>query len=184
MLKNPAVRMSVLGIALIGSAAAFYFMSPLFMSDGMDNLYPTLAYMPTHTPAPPTATPTPTAIPTDTEAPQPLSLASGAFYDIVHQGSGTAVVYQLGDQLTLNLQGFEVEEGPDLHVYLYADENIPTQSGVDLPGEYVDLGALQSPSGDQSYIVPPDLSIADYHSVVIWCVPYSVPFSGAILQAP
>jgi len=58
--------MTVLGITLLGSAAAFYFIAPVFVREQPLARYPTLAYMPTRTPRPPTETPAPSSTPTAT----------------------------------------------------------------------------------------------------------------------
>ncbi|MCI0860900.1 MAG: DM13 domain-containing protein, partial [Chloroflexi bacterium] len=38
--------------------------------------------------------------------------------------------------------------------------------------------------GDQNYELPVDLDLSNYGSVVIWCVPFRVPFNAAPLSAP
>jgi hypothetical protein len=197
MLKMPLIRLAVLGLMLLGSALAFYLISPLFVraSFGYDG-WPTLGYMPTRTPRPATAT----LAPTDTQTPQPLIvdtdisallegenallLAQGDFYAVAHQGSGTAKTYQVNDGgLVLRLEGFEVEDGPDLHVYLTTQDPVENISGSELP-DSIDLGELMSLIGDQTYELPEGLDLTNYRSVVIWCVPFQVPFIAASLQTP
>ncbi|HLD92847.1 MAG TPA: DM13 domain-containing protein [Anaerolineales bacterium] len=196
MLKQPLIRIGVLGFMLLGSALAFYIISPLFVraTIGYEG-WPTLGYMPTRTPRPATAT----SEPTQTETPQPLTsefdvtllegdasvrLTEGEFYPVAHEGSGTAIVYQIDENdLVLILDEFEVEDGPDLHVYLTSEETIENTSGDDLADGF-DLGELKGLDGDQSYDIPSTLDLSEYNSVVIWCVPYQVPFAAAPLQAP
>jgi hypothetical protein len=48
----------------------------------------------------------------------------------------------------------------------------------------VDLGELKGNIGDQNYDVPLDVDIENYQSVVIWCVPFRVPFSAALIASP
>lgn len=194
MLKRPAIRFAVLGVALLGSATAFYVIAPLFVSEAPLYSYPTLAFMSTRTPLPPTETPLPTE--TATPTPVQLSLASvvdvasamvvaqGEFQPLVHAGEGTASIYtDASDQYVLVLEDFVVEEGPDLHVYLAVEDPLPNQEGVELD-EPVDLGELKLVDGEQSYLIPPDIPLDEYQSVLIWCVPYEVPFIGAALDAP
>ena len=103
---------------------------------------------------------------------------------MAHSGRGTANVYQVQNVgLVLRLEEFEVEDGPDLHVYLTSQETVENTSGVDLP-DGLDLGELKGLSGDQAYELPADLDLTQYHSIVIWCVPYQVPFIAAPLQTP
>lgn len=196
MLKKPLIRLAVLGLMLLGSAMAFYLMSPLFVrATTSENGWPTLGYMPTRTPRPATAT----LVPTDTETPQPVTLesdfsllegdtalllAQGVFYSVAHAGRGTANVYQVEDiGLVLRLEEFEVEDGPDLHVYLTTQDTVENTSGVDL-ADGLDLGVLKGLSGDQNYELPAGIDLTAYKYVVIWCVPYQVAFAAAPLQAP
>lgn len=192
MLKRPLIRLAVLGLMLLGSAMAFYLISPLFVraSFGFDG-WPTLGYMPTRTPRPATETPAPTetAQPTATDADiatllegdSALVLAQGGFYAVAHEGSGTANLYQTEQGPVLRLEEFEVEDGPDLHVYLTAQDPVENTSGVEL-ADGLDLGELKGLSGDQSYELPEGIDLTDYKSVVIWCVPFQVPFLAAPLD--
>jgi hypothetical protein len=197
MLKQPLIRLAVLALMLLGSALAFYLISPLFVqatfgSDG----WPTLGYMPTRTVRPATATQTPedtaTALPvvsesevtTMLEGEGALLLAQGDFYNVAHIGQGAASLYEAeGFGLVLRLEGFSVEDGPDLHVYLTSQNPVENFSGSELPDGF-DLGVLKNISGDQIYDIPEDLNLRSYSSVVIWCVPFQVPFIAAYLDAP
>lgn len=196
MLKRPAVRMAVLGVALLGSATAFYFIAPVFVGDAGNGRYPSLAYMPTRTPRPPTDTPLPTEtatqLPTETptmtvqlsivDLTSATLVARGEFYPLVHSGSGEAYLHQVDDELVLSLSSdFQVEDGPDLHVYLAAQDPIPNESGEDLAGA-LDLGELIALEGEQTYVLPDGVQLDDYQSVVIWCVPFEVPFIAAPIE--
>jgi hypothetical protein len=191
------IRLAVLGLMLLGSALAFYLISPLFVraTFGEDG-WPTLGYMPTITPKPATATPAPTQ--TDTpqtvmsqtdltsllEGDSSLLLAQGDFYTVAHNGDGTVKIYQVEEiGFVLRLEEFLVEDGPELHVYLTTADPVENTAGVDL-ADAVDLGELKALSGDQTYEIPADLDLTSYHSVVVWCVPYQVPFIAAPIRAP
>jgi hypothetical protein len=84
--------------------------------------------------------------------------ATGA--DASHQGSGRATIVQREDgDLVLELEDFSVTDGPDLHVYLVG---AAAPASGDALGEFVDLGLLRSPMGDQAYDIPstsPSLSV-------------------------
>lgn len=196
MLKRPVVRMAVLGITLLGSATAFYFIAPVFMREAAASAYPYLAYMPTRTPRPPTDTPLPpetsTPIPTETATMTvqlsivDLSVATlvarGEFYSVAHSGSGEAYLHEVDGELVLSLSSdFQVEDGPDLHVYLSTDDPVSNESGEDLAGA-LDLGELIALEGEQTYALPEGLQLDDYGSVVIWCVPFEVPFIAAPIE--
>jgi hypothetical protein len=197
MLKKPIIRLAVLGLMLLGSALAFYLISPLFVRATFgEDAWPTLGYMPTLTPKPATQT----LAPTQTETPQTvmsqidltrllegdtsLILAQGDFYTVTHDGGGVAKFYQVEELgIVLRLEEFLVENGPELHVYLTSADPVENTTGVDL-SDAVDLGELKALSGDQTYEVPADLDLTSYQSVVIWCVPYKIPFIAAPIQSP
>lgn len=112
------------------------------------------------------------------------AVASGQFADVStrYQASGSAVIAQANDGRTvLQLTNFSVTPGPDLEVWLVADAN-PGSSSEVLASEWVSLGLLQSPNGDQAYEISSDIDISDYGSVVIWCEDFSVLFSVATLR--
>ena len=114
----------------------------------------------------------------------PVALRQGSFYSIAHDGSGRATVYQLADgSRILRFESFEVLNGPDLHVYLAPIDPVPNSVGAEIPGS-VDLGKLKGNIGDQNYDLPPDLDLAGFKSVVIWCQPFRVPFAAAALATP
>jgi hypothetical protein len=99
--------------------------------------------------------------------------------DSFHQGAGDAGVYELPDgTYILRLDEFTVTNGPDLHVLLATGTNPTGQSDL---GEYLDLGKLKGNLGNQNYELPPGVDISEYHSVVIYCLPFHVIFSTAPL---
>lgn len=99
--------------------------------------------------------------------------------DSFHQGSGSATIYQQGNQRVLRFEDFEVTNGPDLHVILSTNPD-PASSG-DI-GEYIDLGQLKGNQGSQNYEIPNDVDLSQYQSVVIYCMPFHVVFSTATLN--
>jgi hypothetical protein len=151
---------------------------------------PTPAASPTVEPAAPTptseqaASPAPTPQPSETPA-AAVALLSGAFVkgEVAVQGSYTldpvAGVLRLSDD-------FHVAPGPDLFVILsgagdltldfHAFSQLVTQSAK------LTLGPLASPSGAQTYNIPPGAGLAAFKTVVIWCETYSVEFAAAPLN--
>ena len=90
-------------------------------------------------------------------------------YDVV----GTATVLTDGsEQRFLRLEDFNTPNGPDLKVYLRADD-----------GSFVSLGDLQGNIGNQNYEIPPDVDLTVFNSVDIWCERFSVGFGLAGLSA-
>jgi hypothetical protein len=148
--------------------------------------------MPTRTPRQATAT----SVPTETETSAPLTLetdfsllegetalllAQSEFYSVAHTGRGTINLYQVQELgLVVRLEDFEVEDGPDLHVYLTSQDPVENRTGIDLP-DGLDLGVLRGLTGDQNYELPEGIDLNNYKSIVIWCVPYQVPFAAAPL---
>ena len=101
-----------------------------------------------------------------------VTLFSGDFsgnsrYEI----TGQALVLNDGtDERFLRFENFESNNGPDLKVYLRADD-----------GEFVSLGDLKGNIGDQNYVIPADVDLDNFSTVEIWCERFSVGFGQAPL---
>jgi len=78
----------------------------------------------------------------------------------------------------LTLTDFEVDNGPDLRVYLVTG----AATGEGDVGEVADLGALKGNRGDQQYTVPGRIDTRRYDTAVIWCRAFSVNFAAARLN--
>lgn len=137
---------------------------------------PMLTPPPPASPEPAAAAPAASATPAPAEA---VVLSSGMFgtFDPVHSGSGSATIYQLADgRRILRFENFQVNNGPDLHVYLA--ERAP--SGIlDSHGADFTLGPLKGNVGNQNHEIPPEVDLSQYTAVVIWCLPFSVNFTAA-----
>jgi len=121
---------------------------------------------------------------TETDSPamvisQAVEKRSGSFteIDLVHRGSGQALVLETKTGPLLQLDNFKVTPGPDLFVYLSKNQDIKNTKDL---GEFISLGKLKSSRGNQQYALPEDYQ--DYHSVVIWCRAFGVLFSVAELR--
>ena len=115
----------------------------------------------------------------ETEAEAEWTLVSeGQFQDAdnAHHGSGTASIFQQGDQRVLRFENFKVTNGPDLHVMLV--ENIAAGNHDEI-GNYVDLGKLKGNMGNQNYEIAAEIDISQYEGVMIYCVPFHVVFARA-----
>ncbi len=92
-----------------------------------------------------------------------------------YSAAGTAILQVEGTRATLRFgSDFQTQSGPGLFVYLSPNENNVTGG--------VNLGGLQSTSGEQSYAIPESVNTADMHFAIIYCMPFSVPFGAAPLQ--
>jgi hypothetical protein len=106
-------------------------------------------------------------------------LETGSFQPVAHSVSGTARTIRRGrGGNVLTLTDFEVDNGPDLRVYLVAGP-ARDESEVD---DFEDLGALKGNKGNQQYELPRGLDLDRYSTVVIWCRAFSVNFARAPLR--
>ena len=97
--------------------------------------------------------------------------------DDFHFGSGGARIVESADgSLSLVLEDFSVQNGPDLFVYVSPDADgwVP---------EAVNLGELKATDGTFSYEIPPEVSAQDIASAVVWCKAFGVLFATATLDA-
>ena len=120
-----------------------------------------------------------------TREPSPLKLKVGSFRDAdnFHRGSGQATIYRGPDgSHLLRLENLNVTNGPDLRVILTPHED-PTRGNEVKTTGYVELGKLKGNKGNQNYPIPDDVNIDAQASVVIYCEPFSVVFSVAMLRA-
>jgi len=111
-------------------------------------------------------------------------LASGQFRDAdrAHKGAGDAtLVKKIDGSIEIQLENFEVTNGPDLALYVSSSSTIEKAS--DVTGSiWTNIGKLKGNKGNQVYRLPEDVNIDDVKSVVIWCQAFSVLFSVATLN--
>ena len=107
-----------------------------------------------------------------------VELASAELEPLAHgPASGTARAIRLpgGDRVLTLSDGFEVDNGPDLRVYL-------TTSDGESAGDFVDLGELKGNKGDQQYRIPERVDLGTHSTVSVWCRAFSVGFARARLS--
>ena len=86
---------------------------------------------------------------------------------------GNASVLNDGtDQRFLVFENFVSDNGPDLKVYLRADN-----------GEFISLGDLTGNIGNQNYEIPVDVDLSVFRNVEIWCERFNAGFGVATLAA-
>jgi hypothetical protein len=113
------------------------------------------------------------------------TIAIGTFREgnPAHPGSGKVEILRTADgQNIVRLVGLSTLPGPDLFVYLVADPD--PLFPEDVTGEFRSLGMLKGHLGDQNYVVPKDVDLSRWGSVVVWCVLYSVPFAVSTIETP
>jgi hypothetical protein len=114
----------------------------------------------------------------------PMVVTKGAFKGLAHETKGLASIYQLPDgKRTLRLTNFETSNGPDVHVYLVADDVDKGNDSIKEAG-YIDLGSMKGNKGDQNYAIPADADLNKFKIVTIWCARFGVNFGQAALAAP
>jgi len=72
---------------------------------------------------------------------------------------------------------FKTKNGPDLKIYL-SKHSIESLSSQDVDQTAVRLSVLKSHKGPQSYVIPSDVNLNDFKSVVIQCEAYTVLWGG------
>jgi hypothetical protein len=160
--RRPDFRLPVMGAFLLTAAAAgAYLGRSQFVDDVVDERVVSVSRTP----------------PSD-GAPRNVLLSRGSFEPVAHAARGTARVIRTPRGRVLTLTAFEVDNGPDLRVYL-VDGAARSEAEVD---EYQDLGALKGNKGDQQYTLPRGVELDGPHTVVIWCRAFSVNFARAPLS--
>jgi hypothetical protein len=154
-------------LAGLVAVLALYQPQKLFIETTLDEALPSAV--------PAAVAPTPTSVPAG-----PRELAAGELRGLAHRGSGQVRLLALADGArVLRLVSLDVENGPDLHVYLAdapADAD-PAQFGR----RFADLGLLKANHGNQNYRLPAGTDQAGFGSAVIWCKRFAVGFAVAPL---
>ncbi|MEP3655107.1 MAG: DM13 domain-containing protein [Litorimonas sp.] len=91
---------------------------------------------------------------------------------------GTAKVEAVDGQKQLVFsEDFKTKNGPDLKVYL-SKRPLDSLSARDVDDSAIRLSVLKSHKGTQTYVIPENINLDDYESVVIQCEAYSVLWGG------
>lgn len=109
----------------------------------------------------------------------PVLLGAGQFVGLAgHSGTGDAGIFRNPDgSLILRFENFDIENGPDLEVYL-----VPGADQTSLADGSIHLGALKGNIGDQNYELPADTELPPgEYTALVWCEAFSVEFVGATI---
>jgi hypothetical protein len=94
--------------------------------------------------------------------------------DGIHDVQGEVLIIEADDgSKFLRFENFRATNGPDLFVYLATDETA---------SDFVNLGMLKGNIGNQNYLIPPGIDLANQDTVLIWCKQFSVLFGSAELN--
>ncbi len=169
--RSRALRWPVLGAyAVTAAVAGGYLGSSTLLDREVDERVAVAA------PTPPPAL----AMAAERPEPRNVLVRSGRFEPVRHAARGKATVIDLArGGRVLTLTGFEVDNGPDLRVYLVRG---PAASEGQVR-DFVDLGALKGNRGDQQYEIPRGVHVSRYSTAVVWCRAFSVLFARAPTRA-
>jgi hypothetical protein len=109
----------------------------------------------------------------DPTTPTVALMKQGNLIGVGHSVSGSVKVYEDGGKRILVLDPFSSQNGPDLRIYLSTDQSAT---------EYINVGALKSVTGKQSYDVTGMPDLEKYKFVLVWCQEFSVLFGKAELK--
>jgi hypothetical protein len=101
----------------------------------------------------------------------------------LHTAAGEVIIYQFPDnRKILRIEDLQVTNGPNLQLVLSTSE--APLFGEDLGRDRINLGPLLSPAGDQNYVdvVPTEININSYRSLVIYNSTYDILFAVAPLS--
>ncbi len=179
----PAVRVTVLAVPF--AAVSWWLISPYFTDDVVAESFSTsISQQVTATDDPSQDKPSTAVVPSDTEPSPPptgpVLLGAGQFVGLAgHSGSGDAGVFRNPDgSQVLRFENFDIENGPDLAVYL-----VPGAGQTSLPEGSIHLGPLKGNIGDQTYELPAGTELAPGpYTALVWCEAFSVEFVGATID--
>jgi len=120
-----------------------------------------------------------------------LFTAQNAFADLVSEGGWVNKQYSInggweikkvdGQTVIRFKDDFKTKSGPDLKIFL-SKKSIDEVTGRTVVGsDSVMVSPLNSNNGTQEYVLPADISIEDYQSLLIHCEQYSVLWGGAAI---
>jgi hypothetical protein len=100
----------------------------------------------------------------------------------LHTAAGEVIIYQFPDnRKILRIEDLQVTNGPNLQLVLSTDP--APMFGEDLGRDRINLGPLLTTAGNQNYIdvVPTEININTYRSLVIYNSTYDILFAVAPL---
>lgn len=187
----PVARVVLLGVPFV--AVTWWLVSPFFIDERVDDEFAvSISDAATANDTAPAATQPPPAdedavdgaVTTTTTSPAapaavdgPVLRGSGSFVGLAgHRGSGQVGVFDLPDgSSVLRLEGIDIQNGPDLHLYV-----VPGAGATDPVEGSLYLGALRGNVGDLTYDLPSDRPLdPGSWTVLVWCDAFSVEFVGA-----
>ena len=172
----PAIRIVVLVVPFV--AVNWWLLSPFFIDDVVDDEFVTSIAEQQEVARPAADSEDPPVTSTSaTVAEGPALIGAGSFVGLAgHEGTGDAGVFQNPDGTqVVRFERFDIENGPDLEVYV-----VPGVDQTTLADGSLHLGSLKGNVGDQTYDVPSGAELGPGEwTVLVWCEAFNVEFVGA-----
>ena len=109
-------------------------------------------------------------------------VARGRFYGVERRGRGRAALYRLPNgRHALRFEEFNTSANTDLFVWL-SEARRPKTTKQSVRAPHREFALLKSTLGDQNYLLPRNLDVERFRSIVIWCEPVSIVYTAATLR--
>ncbi len=110
------------------------------------------------------------------------TIKSGTWTEKSYEVKGKWSIVKADDQYKIVLNDyFKTKNAPDLKIFLSKKSKGDLKSS-NATKEAVFVSKLKSAKGGQEYVIPADVNIEDYQSIIIHCEEYSVLWSAASLK--
>jgi len=104
--------------------------------------------------------------------------ASSSFVKKRYKIKGSWNITQENGQNVLQFNDdFKTKGGPDLKLFI-SSKPVADLNGDNVVASSRKISILKSKKGAQSYIIPDDIKLSDYKSIIIHCEAYSVLWGG------
>ncbi len=109
------------------------------------------------------------------------SAASGSFEKSTFKINGDwKIVKENGQTIFRVSEDFKTKNGPDLKLFLSPDA-VRDVTGSTATNNAIRLGVLKSSAGSQDYVIPANIDLSQFRSILIHCEAYSKLWGGANL---
>jgi len=122
-----------------------------------------------------------------------LAFSAPASAEVVDGGTWTKKKYSINGGWEIIKEGgqtiirfddsFKTKSGPDLKVFL-SKKSIAEVNGGNATQDAVMISVLTANAGTQDYVVPAEINIEDFTTLLIHCEAYSVLWGGAAILNP
>lgn len=111
----------------------------------------------------------------------PHDTKSGKWVNKDYKISGEWSLQKRGDQHVISFNDkFKTKNGPDLKIFL-SPQSIDTANGRNATDEAALVAVLKKNKGSQEYVLPENLDISNFKSLLIHCEAYGVLWGGTNL---